>query len=53
VGYDTPLNQIETFRQRLKTYVTDNNREWSNVDVHIDKIPYQNEIHLIVAMERT
>jgi hypothetical protein len=52
VGYNTPLDQIETLRQRLKTYVVNNNREWSNVDIHIDKMPYQNEIHLIVAMER-
>jgi hypothetical protein len=52
VGYDTPLGQIETLRQRLKSYVANNNREWSNADIHIDKMPYQNEIHLIVAMER-
>lgn len=52
VAYDTPLSQIETVRQRMKTYVLNNNREWSNVDLHIDKMPYQNEIHLIVAMER-
>ncbi|KAH8103207.1 hypothetical protein DFH11DRAFT_1692697 [Phellopilus nigrolimitatus] len=35
----------------LKTYVSQNNREWSNVLVNIDKMEYQNAITLVIAME--
>lgn len=52
VAYTTPMEVIEQLRQRMKAYVAQNNREWSNVDVHIDKMEYQNAITLIIAMER-
>lgn len=51
VSYDTPLDVIETLRSRLQGYVEQNNREWSNVAVHIDKMEYQNAIHLKISME--
>ncbi|KAI0080156.1 hypothetical protein K474DRAFT_1658136 [Panus rudis PR-1116 ss-1] len=51
VSYDTPLDVIEQLRIRLQGYVAANNREWSNVAVNIDKMVYQNAIHIIVAME--
>ena len=51
VAYDTPLEQIEQLRIRLQGYVAANNREWSNVSVNIDKMEYQNAIHLTIAME--
>ncbi|CAL1714828.1 unnamed protein product [Somion occarium] len=51
ISYDTPLEVIEQLRIRLQGYVAKNNREWSNVNVHIDKMEYQNAIHIIVGME--
>ncbi|KAI0641891.1 Mechanosensitive ion channel-domain-containing protein [Trametes meyenii] len=51
VSYDTPLEVIEQLRIRLQGYVSANNREWSGVLVNIDKMEYQNAIHLTVAME--
>ncbi|KAL5513321.1 hypothetical protein ACEPAH_3720 [Sanghuangporus vaninii] len=51
VGYDTPLELIEALQSRLKAYVSQNNREWSNVNVNIDKMEYQNAMTLVVAME--
>ncbi|KAI0629228.1 Mechanosensitive ion channel-domain-containing protein [Trametes polyzona] len=51
VAYDTPLEVIEQLRIRLQAYVNTNNREWSGVAVNIDKMEYQNAIHLTVAME--
>ncbi|EJD08533.1 uncharacterized protein FOMMEDRAFT_74431 [Fomitiporia mediterranea MF3/22] len=51
IGYDTPLEVVETLQQKLKAYVAQNNREWSNVAVNIDKMEYQNALTLIIAME--
>ncbi|KAI0763775.1 Mechanosensitive ion channel-domain-containing protein [Trametes elegans] len=51
VAYDTPLDVIEQLRIRLQAYVAANNREFSSVLVNIDKMEYQNAIHLTVAME--
>ncbi|KAL5492554.1 hypothetical protein ACEPAI_4001 [Sanghuangporus weigelae] len=51
VGYDTPLELIEALQSRLKAYVSQNNREWSNVNVNIDKMEYQNAMTLVIAME--
>ncbi|KAG8741314.1 hypothetical protein FRC10_003018 [Ceratobasidium sp. 414] len=52
VGYDTPLEVLEKLRQRLKKYVAANSREWGGgCEINIDKMEYQNAIHLIVAME--
>lgn len=33
--------------------MTENSRDWSGMDFNIDKMEYQNAIHIIVAMERT
>ena len=52
VGYDTPLDVLETLHARLKAYVAANNREWSNVLINIDKMEYQNCLTLVIAMER-
>lgn len=52
VSYNTPLEVLEELRVRLNAYVAANNREWSNCALNIDKMEYQNAIHLIVAMER-
>ncbi|KLO11534.1 hypothetical protein SCHPADRAFT_830996 [Schizopora paradoxa] len=51
VAYDTPLEAVETLKGRLQAYVTQNNRDWSNVAVNIDKMDYQNAVTLIIAME--
>ncbi|KAJ6591737.1 Mechanosensitive ion channel-domain-containing protein [Mycena vulgaris] len=51
VSYNTPLEVLEELRVRMNAYVAANNREWSNCALHIDKMDYQNAIHLIVAME--
>ncbi|KAK0235648.1 Mechanosensitive ion channel-domain-containing protein [Armillaria nabsnona] len=51
LAYNTPLPVIEEIRTRIKAFVTENNREWSGMDLNIDKMEYQNAIHLIVAME--
>ncbi|KAG9085573.1 hypothetical protein FS749_004321 [Ceratobasidium sp. UAMH 11750] len=52
VGYDTPLEVLEKLRQRLKKYVAANSREWGGgCEINIDKMEFQNAIHLIVAME--
>lgn len=52
VSYDTPLEVIEMLHSRLKAYVQQNSREWSNVAVNIDTMEYQNALTLIIAMER-
>lgn len=52
VSYSTPLEVIEELKARINAYVTENNREWSNFALNIEKMEYQNAIHLLVAMER-
>ena len=52
VSYNTPLEVIEELRTGIRKYVNENNREWSNMDLNIDKMDFQNSIQLIVAMER-
>ncbi|CUA74641.1 Mechanosensitive ion channel protein 9 [Rhizoctonia solani] len=52
VSYDTPLEVLEKLRQRLKQYVAANSREWGGgCEININKMEYQNAIHLVVAME--
>ncbi|EPQ54807.1 hypothetical protein GLOTRDRAFT_111417 [Gloeophyllum trabeum ATCC 11539] len=51
ISYNTPLELIEQLRQRINNYVSQHNREWSGCGVHIDKMEFQNAIHLIIAME--
>ncbi|KAJ6581336.1 Mechanosensitive ion channel-domain-containing protein [Mycena capillaripes] len=51
VSYNTPLEVLEELRVRINAYVSANSREWSNCALNIDKMEYQNAIHLIVAME--
>ncbi|OJT09817.1 hypothetical protein TRAPUB_13687 [Trametes pubescens] len=51
VAYDTPLDVIEQLRIRLSAYVAANSREWSSATVNIDKMEYQNAIHLTIGME--
>lgn len=53
VSYDTPLEIIENLRRRLEEYIADDKmrREWSSVTVNIDKMEFQNAIHLTIGME--
>jgi hypothetical protein len=46
------MEVIDQLRNRINMYVNANNREWSGFALNIDKMEYQNAIHLIVAMER-
>lgn len=52
ISYDTPLSIVEQLRSRISQYINENNREWNNSAVWIDKMEFQNVIHLIIAMER-
>lgn len=51
VSYNTPMELIEQIRSRINNYISANGREWSGFSVNIDKMEYQNAIHLIVAVE--
>ncbi|KAL4264922.1 EF-hand domain-containing protein [Pleurotus pulmonarius] len=51
VAYDTPLEKLEELRNKISAYVQANNRDWSGCALNIDKMEYQNAIHLIVAIE--
>jgi hypothetical protein len=52
VSYDTSMEVIERFKAKIATYMNTNSREWSNFALWIDKMEYQNAIHLVVAIER-
>jgi len=52
VSYDTSMEVIERFKAKIATYMNNNSREWSNFALWIDKMEYQNAIHLVVAIER-
>jgi len=51
ISYDTPLSLVEQLRSRISQYIGENNREWNNSAVWIDKMEFQNAIHLIIALE--
>ncbi|CAH7686130.1 hypothetical protein PPACK8108_LOCUS20739 [Phakopsora pachyrhizi] len=58
VSFDTPLEVLQEFRNKLRQYVSENSREWKGgLDVNIDFMKNQNLIQLslysllIVAME--
>ncbi|KAG6336681.1 hypothetical protein ID866_2388 [Astraeus odoratus] len=51
VSYGTSLELVEQLKQRIQSYVTGNSREWSNYSVNIDKMEYQNAIHLTIGVE--
>lgn len=52
IAYNTPLELVEQLKSRIQAYITANNREWSGCAVNIDKMDFQNAIHLTVAVER-
>ncbi|KAI6047439.1 Mechanosensitive ion channel-domain-containing protein [Pisolithus marmoratus] len=52
ISYGTPLDIVEQLKQRIQAYVANNSREWSNCGVNIDKMEYQNAIHLTIGIER-
>lgn len=52
IAYDTPLSLVEKLRSRISHFVNENSREWNNSAVWIDKMEFQNAIHLIIAIER-
>ncbi|KDR75368.1 hypothetical protein GALMADRAFT_98777 [Galerina marginata CBS 339.88] len=51
VSYNTPMEVIEQLRIKIVAYMSANNREWSDCSLNIDKMEFQNAIHLIVGME--
>ncbi|CAK5273916.1 unnamed protein product [Mycena citricolor] len=51
VAYTTPLEVLEELRTRISAYIAANSREWSGSGLNIDKMEFQNAIHLIVAIE--
>ncbi|KAG1752650.1 Mechanosensitive ion channel-domain-containing protein [Suillus paluster] len=51
IAYNTPLELVEQLKARIQAYITANNREWSGSAVNIDKMEFQNAIHLTVAVE--
>jgi hypothetical protein len=46
------MEVIEELKQKIQAYITANNREWSDSALNIDKMEYQNDLCLIVAIER-
>ena len=52
VSYDTPLDVLEELKNRLRSYTTENSREWAGFDFNIDKMKFQNAIWLIIAIQR-
>ena len=52
ISYSTPLELIEQLKGKIAQYIDDNSREWSGFALNIDKMEYQNAIHLVVAIER-
>lgn len=52
IAYDTPLSLVEQLRSRISQYMVENSREWNNSAVWIDKMEFQNAIHLTIALER-
>ncbi|OAX44520.1 hypothetical protein K503DRAFT_304184 [Rhizopogon vinicolor AM-OR11-026] len=51
IAYNTPLELVEQLKSRIQAYITANSREWSGCSVNIDKMDFQNAIHLTVAVE--
>lgn len=52
ISYTTSLEIVEQLKQRIQAYVAANSREWSGCAVNIDKMEYQNAIHLTISTER-
>ncbi|KAG9317446.1 hypothetical protein JVU11DRAFT_1646 [Chiua virens] len=52
ISYNTSLEIVEQLRQRVHNFVNTNHREWSGCGVNIDKMEYQNALHLTIAVER-
>lgn len=52
VSYNTPIEVIEHLRLKIGEYISANSREWSNSALWIDKMEFQNALHLTVAIER-
>ncbi|KAF8556998.1 hypothetical protein OG21DRAFT_428682 [Imleria badia] len=51
ISYNTSLEIVEQLKQHIQAYVVANNREWSGCGVNIDKMEYQNAIHLTISIE--
>ncbi|PFH45314.1 hypothetical protein AMATHDRAFT_71842 [Amanita thiersii Skay4041] len=51
VSYSTPMEVMEEVKSKISHYIACNNRDWSGFSLYIDKMEYQNALHLIVAME--
>jgi hypothetical protein len=46
------MEVLEQLKQKLAEYMATNSREWSNFALNIDKMEFQNALHLNVHMER-
>lgn len=53
VSYDTSLETLEILRRRLEDYIMDDQRrrEWSNINLNIDTMTFQNAITLKIGLE--
>lgn len=46
------MEVIEQLKGKIQIYMNTNSRDWSNFALWIDKMEFQNAVHLVVAMER-
>jgi len=46
------MEAIEQLKSKIVAYINANNREWSDCALNIDKMEFQNAIHLNVSVER-
>ncbi|KAF8315392.1 hypothetical protein DL93DRAFT_2057318 [Clavulina sp. PMI_390] len=55
VAYDTPMSQVELLKTKLRSFMAhpENYREWGSpgCEIWIDKMDFQNDISLTVAIE--
>lgn len=52
VAYDTPIETFEELRSKIESFINTNSRDWSGFMLNIDKMDFQNALHLSVAIER-
>ncbi|KAF7782435.1 hypothetical protein Agabi119p4_1811 [Agaricus bisporus var. burnettii] len=51
VAYDTPIETFEELRSKIESFINTNSRDWSGFMLNIDKMDFQNALHLSVAIE--
>ena len=52
VSYTTPIELIEKLKANIGEYISSNSREWSDFALNINKVEFQNALHLSIAIER-